>query len=178
MSEHPKYVDPGEPSFCAKCGQPTALRDAGGRRRPHCTACGWTYYAKNAFGAGVAILSDDGHQLLLVQRAHKPYEGHWMLPAGFVEYGDCAADTAIREAEEETGLQVELTGLRGLYFGTDDPRDISHLAVYNARIVGGTPQAGDDAAAVAFFKHDELPKDIAFRGHRDAIADWLREVRK
>ena len=101
-----------------------------------------------------------------------------MLPAGFIEYGEYAADTAVREAEEETGLQVELTGLRGLYFGTDDPRDISHLAVYDARVVGGTPTAGDDACAVAFFGPDQLPEKIAFQGHRDALRDWKRQVER
>ena len=176
MSQHRQSVDPGEPSYCAKCGTATGFRDHGGRRRPHCQSCGWTYYARNALGAGVAILSDDGQQILLLQRAHRPFEGDWMLPAGFVEYGEFAADTAVREAEEETGLKVELIGIRGLYFGTDDPRDVSHLAVYDAKIVGGTPRAGDDAAAVAFFKADELPQNIAFQGHRDALRDWKREV--
>ena len=176
MTEAPKYIDPGEPSYCAKCGKPTIMRAHGGRARPHCVACGWTYFGKNAMGAAVAILSDDGQRLLLVQRAHEPYLGWWMLPAGFIEYGEYAADTAVREAEEETGLQVELTGLRGLYFGTDDPRDISHLAVYDARVVGGTLTAGDDASAVAFFGPDELPEQIAFQGHRDALRDWKQEV--
>jgi 8-oxo-dGTP diphosphatase len=99
-----------------------------------------------------------------------------MLPAGFVEYGDSAADTAVREAEEETGLDVELTALRGLYFGTDDPRDVAHLAVYDARVVRGTPRAGDDASAVAFFGPDELPEQIAFEGQRQAIEDWRRDA--
>jgi 8-oxo-dGTP diphosphatase len=99
-----------------------------------------------------------------------------MLPAGFVEYGESAWETAVREAEEETGLDVELTGLRGLYFGTDDPRDVAHLAVYDARIVGGQPRPGDDACAVCFFSADELPAEIAFEGQRQAIADWKRQV--
>jgi 8-oxo-dGTP diphosphatase len=149
-------------------------RNRGGRERPQCTVCGWVYYAKNALGAAVMILSDGGRQLLLVQRAHAPYRGWWMLPAGFVEYGDTAADTAIREVAEETQLEVELTGLRGLYFGADDPRDAAHLAVYDARIVGGRPHPGDDACAVAFFKPNELPERIAFQAHRQAIADWVR----
>jgi ADP-ribose pyrophosphatase YjhB (NUDIX family) len=172
-----KYRDPGEPVHCAKCGQATTLRARGGRLRPHCPACGWVYYAKNALGAAVAIESDDGQALLLVQRANEPYAGWWMLPAGFVEYGDSAAETAVREALEETGLEVELCGFRGLYFGTDDPRDVAHLAVYTARVVGGKPRAGDDAAALAFFPAEALPDQIAFHGQREAIRDWARERR-
>jgi ADP-ribose pyrophosphatase YjhB (NUDIX family) len=176
MSVRPHYIDPGEPRFCAKCGQPMELRGRGGRERPTCPACGWVYYGKNALGAAVAIQSDDGREILLVQRAHEPLRGWWMLPAGFVEYGESAWETAVREAEEETGLDVELTGLRGLYFGTDDPRDVAHLAVYDARIVGGQPRPGDDACAVCFFSADELPAEIAFEGQRQAIADWKRQV--
>lgn len=100
-----------------------------------------------------------------------------MLPAGFVEYGDSAPDTAVREAEEETGLQVEITGLQGLYFGDDDPRDVAHLAVYEARIVGGTLRAGDDAAAAAFFRHDRLPEKIAFEAQREALTQWKARVK-
>ena len=166
------YLDPGQPSFCARCGQPTRIESRGGRRRPVCVACGWVYYARNALGAAVAIESPDG--ILLVQRAHEPYRGQWMLPAGFVEYGEFAEECAIREAKEETGYRVELTGLWGLYFGTDDPRNVSHLAVYGARIVGGEPQPGDDAIALALFKRGALPAQIAFQGHRRALADWER----
>ena len=87
--------------------------------RPVCPACGWVYYAKNATGAALAVIEHE--QVLLVRRAHEPYKGQWMLPAGFVEYGEFAEESAVREAEEETGLRVEVTGLWGLYFGTDDP---------------------------------------------------------
>jgi ADP-ribose pyrophosphatase YjhB (NUDIX family) len=150
-------------------------RRRGGRERPQCTACGWVYYAKNALGAAVMILSDERDSVLLVQRAHEPYRGWWMLPAGFVEYGDTAADTAVREAEEEMGLQIRLTGLRGLFFGADDPRDAAHLAVYDAQILDGNPRAGDDAHAVGFFKWNELPARIAFEAHRQAIREWVGE---
>jgi hypothetical protein len=51
---------------------------------------------------------------------------------------------------EETGLVVEITGLRGLYFGAGDPRGSSHLAVFSAKRHQGTPIAGDDAADVLF----------------------------
>jgi 8-oxo-dGTP diphosphatase len=132
------------------------------------------YYGKNALGAALAITSDDGTEILLVQRAHEPFKGWWMLPSGYVEYGECATDTAVREAQEEVGLEVELTGLQGLYFGADDPRDVAHLAVYRARVLGGHLRAGDDAAAARFFKRPELPTNIAFEAQRQALADWKR----
>jgi 8-oxo-dGTP diphosphatase len=95
-----------------------------------------------------------------------------MLPAGFVEYGEFAEDTAIREAKEETGLDVVLVGLAGLYYGTDDPRNPSHLALYVAHITGGELQAGDDAIDARFFAPDDVPPNIAFHAHRQAVRHW------
>jgi 8-oxo-dGTP diphosphatase len=141
--------------------------------RPRCPACGWVYYAKNALGAALLIVEDG--KVLLVQRAHEPYLGQWMLPAGFVEYGEFAEESAVREAEEETGLDVALDGLWGFYFGTDDPRNVAHLAVYAARRVGGTLRAGDDASDARFFPRDALPEQIAFQAHRRTLADWQRD---
>ncbi len=166
------FPDPGRPRFCARCGGGMEERDVGGRRRPVCPRCGWTYYAKNAVGAGI-LVEQDG-KVLLVQRAHEPYQGQWMLPAGFVEYGEDAAATAVREAEEECALRVRLAGTFGIYFGTDDPRNPSYLVVYRARPEPPeqTPRAGDDAAAADWFPADGLPSEVAFRAHRQALGEW------
>src|SRR5688572_24544628 len=137
------FPDPSRPGPCVRCGTLTEARERGGRLRPICPACGWVYFAKNATGAALLIVEDDA--VLLVQRAHEPFLGQWMLPAGFVEYGEVAEESAVREADEETGLQVDLLGLWGFYFGTDDPRNVAHLAVYAARRVAGELRAGDDA---------------------------------
>jgi 8-oxo-dGTP diphosphatase len=163
--------DPGRPDYCARCGTPTVPRTHGGRTRPACPACGWVYYARNALGAAVAVELDGG--LVLVQRRFEPYAGWWMLPAGFVEYGEFAEDTAAREAEEETGLEVALDGLLGFYFGASDPRNVAHLVVYRARAIGGALAAADDAVAVRAFAPDAIPLEIAFESQRQAIADWV-----
>ena len=166
------YPDPGRPDFCGRCAAPLVAQAKGGRARPVCPRCGWVYYARPAFGA--AVLIEFGGRVLLVQRRNPPYQGYWMLPAGFVEYDECAAGTAVREAREETGLEVRLAGLHGLYYGTDDPRNPSHLAVYYAEVTGGELRVGDDAAALATFHPAELPQQIAFAGQRQALADWRR----
>ena len=164
------YLDPGRPGYCIRCGTLTEEIVRGGMLRPTCPACGWIYYAKNATGAALLIV--ESGKVLLVQRAHEPFLGQWMLPAGFVEYGEVAEESAVREAQEETGLDVELTGLWGFYFGSDDPRNVAHLAVYQARRVDGTLVAGDDAMDAAYFGPDELPDEIAFQTHRRSLADW------
>jgi 8-oxo-dGTP diphosphatase len=168
------FPDPGRPRYCARCGAAMEERDTHDRRRPVCPRCGWTYYAKNAIGAAILIERDGA--ALLVQRAREPYRGDWMLPAGYVEYGEDAARTAVREAAEECGLTVRLAGIFGHYFGTDDPRNPSYLIVYRAvpEPADATPRAGDDAAATGWFAPDALPANIAFEAHRRALADWSR----
>lgn len=162
--------DPGEPRFCGRCAHPLELRADGGRDRPRCPECGWTYYAKSALGAA-ALIEEEG-RVLLIRRAFEPYRGWWMLPAGFVEYGEDAAETAVREAREETGLVVEIDGFAGIYFGAGDPRGASHLAVFRARRLGGALAADDDAAEARWFGPDEVPDEIAFEAHRKAISRW------
>ena len=89
-----------------------------------------------------------------------------------MEYGELAEESALREAVEETNLRVELLGLWGFYFGTDDPRNVAHLAVYAARRVAGELQAGDDAIDARFFQPGEIPAEIAFKTHQRALANW------
>jgi len=170
------YPDPGEPRFCAKCAAPLGTRERGGRLRPHCPQCGWTYFAKPALGAA-ALIERDGC-VLLVQRAAEPYRGFWMLPAGFVEYDEYAKVAAEREALEETGLKVAIGELFGFYWGTDDPRNPSHLAVYRAQVIGGDLRPGDDATSLGWFTPEDLPGQIAFTGQREAIADWAASRRR
>ncbi|HEU5317946.1 MAG TPA: NUDIX domain-containing protein [Chloroflexota bacterium] len=174
------FPDPGRPRFCARCGAAMEERDRGDRLRPVCPACGWTYYAKNALGAAVLVerATAATPEVLLVQRAHDPYKGDWMLPAGFVEYGEDAAHTAVREAHEECALRISIRDTFGLYFGTDDPRNPSYLIVYRATRTDPTqpPTPGDDACAAAWFTAETLPTNIAFEAHRHALADWKRGV--
>ena len=163
--------DPGEPRFCARCATPLEQQQDGGRARPRCPACRWTYYAKPSLGAGVLI--DEAGRILLVRRAHDPLRGWWTLPAGYVEYGEDAAETAAREALEETGLVVSIGGLHGVFAGFGDPRGAGHLAVFRATRVSGELTAGDDAAEAQWFSAGEVPVEIAFEGSRKAIAAWM-----
>ena len=165
--------DPGEPHFCARCATALEPRSDGGRPRPHCPRCGWTYYAKPSLGAAV-LIEEDG-RILLVRRAHEPFRDWWSLPAGYVEYGEDAPQTAAREALEETGLVVSIDGIHGIFAGFGDPRGAGHLAVFRASRLAGNPIAGDDAAEARWFAPDEIPTEIAFEGSRKAISAWLNE---
>jgi 8-oxo-dGTP diphosphatase len=118
----------------------------------------------------VVVPSEEGH-VLLIRRASDPYEGLWALPGGFVEVGETLEAAAAREAEEETGLEVEVVRLVGVYSDPDrDPRGHNVSVAFLARVQGGEPSAATDAAEVSFL--DPSAVELAF-DHEKIIADAL-----
>lgn len=164
--------------FCPLCGEILIERELEGTPRLKCTheSCDFVYYQNPVPAAGAIIVEED--RLLLVKRAYPPRTGWWCLPAGFMEWREHPEQTAVRELKEETGLDVELTGLFEIYSGTDDPRANAVLILYLAKVTGGELKAADDAQEVRFFNFDNLPDEIAFEAHKKAIADYDRRIRQ
>jgi len=164
--------------YCPLCARELVERELDGHRRLVCSddECGYVFYQNPAPAAGAIIVENDA--ILLVKRAHPPRIGWWCIPAGFMEWHEHPSETAVRELEEETGLQVELTGFFEVYSGNDDPRVNAVLLLYLARAVGGQLEASDDAMEVAYFPFDDLPDNIAFEAHRQALADYDRRYRR
>ncbi|MGM9802736.1 MAG: NUDIX hydrolase [Muribaculaceae bacterium] len=109
------------------------------------------------FGYDLAKLS-----VLLVQRANEPYQGLWALPGGFLEMTEDATQGALRELQEETGLQlVDLTQFHTFTAPSRDPRDrvisVAHYALTRLQPVKGN----DDAACARWFELDKVPQ-LAF----------------
>lgn len=109
------------------------------------------------------IIIDD-NKIVLVKRLNDPYKNHWALPGGFVEYGEKVESAAIREAKEETGLDIELDKLVGVYSDANrDPRGHTVTVAYTAHIVGGKLQSDSDAKDAKFVSIDSLDFDnLAF----------------
>ena len=109
-------------------------------------------------GAGVVCLRGD--DVLLIKRGKAPLKGAWSLPGGRIEHGERAADAAMRELKEETGVEAELIGLIDVVDALPAPNDPSAnhylLIDYAARWVSGEPCAGDDADDARFFAAEEL----------------------
>ena len=119
--------------------------------------------------ADAVILFEGG--IVLIQRDRPPYAGCYALPGGFVEIGERVEAAAIREAAEETGLEIELLGLVGVYSDPGrDPRGHVVSAAFLAR-GRGKLLAGSDARAVGIFSRERLPP-LAF-DHETIIADAL-----
>ncbi len=120
--------------------------------------------------AADVIIEVDG-RIVLIER--KNYPPGWAIPGGFVDIGETVEDAALREMREETGLEVELTDLLGIYSRPErDPRGHTISVVYVGR-AQGTPRADDDAKAAALFSLDALPEPLAF-DHADILADYRR----
>jgi ADP-ribose pyrophosphatase YjhB (NUDIX family) len=124
-----------------------------------------------AIGATIAIIHDD--RILLTMR--NDFEV-WCLPGGHVDEGETLAQAAVREAREETGLEVELMRLVGVYSKAGWFARGLHPILFAARPVGGVlrPQPGEVIAA-RYFGRDELPDPILW-GHREQILDALAGV--
>ena len=160
--------------YCPLCGKPLAASEIDGHQRMACRdeRCDYIYYQNPVPAAGAFIVQNN--RVLLVKRAHPPRVGWWCLPAGFMEWHEHPSQTAVREIKEETGLNIKLTSFFEVYSGQDDPRTNAVLMLYLADVIGGTLEPADDALEVRYFSFNELPDNIAFASHREALADYKR----
>ena len=112
-----------------------------------------------------------GRGIVLVERKNPP--PGWALPGGFVDYGESCEAAARREAKEETGLDVVLTGLWGVYSDpARDPRGHTMSVVYTAQALDlDKLAAGDDAGKTALFALDAVPP-LAF-DHGRIVQDFI-----
>ena len=117
-------------------------------------------------------LVDRPHQpIVLVERKNPPLG--WAIPGGFIDYGESAEAAARREAEEETGLQVELISQFQVYSDPErDPRQHTLSIVFLAMAMG-TPKAGDDAKGLGIFESWRLPAELCF-DHDKILRDYWR----
>ncbi|AFL95680.1 hypothetical protein containing NUDIX hydrolase domain [Thermococcus cleftensis] len=121
--------------------------------------------------ADVVLLYNNG--VVLIKRKHEPFKDSFALPGGFVEYGETVEEAAVREAREETGLDVRLIRLVGIYSDPNrDPRGHTVTAAFLA-VGSGTLKAGDDAKEVHVVPIDEALKlPLAF-DHEKILKDAL-----
>lgn len=159
-------------NYCVSCGQPLEVRQAFGALRPVCTGCGRTHFVDPKVAVGVLIQADG--RLLLVQRSQDPQRGKWSIPAGFMDRGEDPLRAAQREALEETGLQIQITGLQDIYPAGADGGGADMLVVYYAAVTEGELRPGDDAAQAGYFPAEALP-ELAFASTRAIIARWQHD---
>ncbi len=153
-------------NFCQRCGHALAEKAIGGSTRRHCPACGQVVFLDPKLAA--VVLVEARGKLVLVKRAIEPALGRWSFPSGYVDRGEAVEDAARREVKEETGLDVELTDFVGLYSGTGET---VALAVYTAKVVGGTLSPGSEVQKADLFHPDDLPP-LPFPHDDQILQDW------
>ncbi len=110
--------------------------------------------------------------IILIKRKNEPFKGKWALPGGFVKYGETVENAVIREAKEETGLDVRIEKLLGVYSDPNrNPRGHTVSVCFICRIVSGNLKSGTDSADVKEFKFSGLP-ELAF-DHKKIIRNSL-----
>ena len=138
--------------FCSACGSNLEVRGVEGKQRPVCVQCGKVVYHDPKVAA-ISVV-ERGGRVLMIQRDTPVGRGLWSMPGGFIDRGELVEEGAVREVSEETGLQVEIQGLIGVFSEAGNPVVV---VAYAARETGGFLEAGPEAQQVGFFPLDGLP---------------------
>lgn len=138
------------------------------RSCPKCGAAVEVY--RNPLLTVDVIIRIPGRGIVLIERKNPPFG--WALPGGFVDYGESLESAALREAEEETGL--DLADLRQFRAYSDPDRDSRHhtVTMVFTALGRGNPRAADDAKCLRVFGPEGLPTSIAF-DHSRILADYF-----
>ena len=125
------------------------------------------------------FIFDDDLNFILIKRKNDPYKDYWAIPGGFVEYGETVENAAVREAKEETHIDVELKDLVNVYSKPDrDPRGHTITVAYTAQGNFSNKKADSDASDISVFNEKKLDEiKIAF-DHEEIIRDCLKTVKK
>ncbi len=152
--------------YCPNCREVLAING----NKASCAACRFAHYENPAPGAGVVPIQDG--KALIGVRGIEPYKGSYDVIGGFLHAGESPRQTAVRECKEETGLDVEITGLIGIYpdqYGADGVPTL--VFNYAGRVIGGRMQANDDVSRLEWVPIQNLPLNQGFQNARATFRD-------
>ena len=104
----------------------------------------------------------------MIRRGLQPALGHWSFPSGYVDRGEAVEDAAIREVSEETGLNIQLTHLVGVY--SNKGSEVV-LVAFAAKCLNGLLSAGEEVSDIALYPLDSLPP-LPFPNDYKILTDW------
>lgn len=163
-------------SYCPKCGSKLIYKYDGERNRLTCSHCGYILYENPVVGVA-AIIINKQNQILLGRRDTGLYKGLWCIPCGYLEYDEDVWEGVKREFKEETNLDIHPTRVYTVQSNFHNPELHSVGIWFEASIIGGDLQAGDDLDQVQYFSLTQLP-ELAFPTDRTVINYLSADLRK
>lgn len=144
-------------------------------KRLVCTSasCGYVFYLDPKIAVGTVIRMPD-QSVVLVRRAIEPGYGKWVFPGGYVDRGEEITLAALREAKEESGVEIMLDHLIDIYsYAGRTPI----VVVYAATYAGGELAVDDESLEVRAFAPRDIPwGELAFRSTHEALRDYLTSL--
>ena len=123
------------------------------------------------------FIYNENHEFILIKRKNDPFKDHWALPGGFVDYGEKTEDAAIREAKEETSIDIESVKLFNVYSDPNrDPRRHTVSIVYLAHGNFDDAKADDDAKDIGVFSFDVLKERKLAFDHETILSDIKKHL--
>jgi ADP-ribose pyrophosphatase YjhB (NUDIX family) len=167
----------GEDNFkyCPLCGDPLIHKIIDKCSRRTCPSCGFIHFINPTPTVSLLIISEN--QVLLGKRSAMPGNDKWATPSGYIEFNEDFLTTAIREAKEETNLDVEIVEILEL---TDSffPPENHFLNIYLlAKVISGLLKSGDDMGELRWFELDEPMPEMYFQEDIDVIEYYRKEHR-
>ena len=164
-------------NYCPRCAAPLIARLIPTEDRPRLICDrGHILYVNPKLVVGV--IPQRRGRILLLRRAIEPRVGFWTYPGGFIEIDESVEECAVREAHEEIGVTVKISGLVGVYSrpGPQGPGIVS--IVFRGRVTAGRPTPGREAIEARWFGPEDVPwDDLAYETTRWALRDWLDDPR-
>ncbi|MDD5291375.1 MAG: DUF4202 family protein [Patescibacteria group bacterium] len=160
-----------EYKFCPTCATGLKRKSIDRRKLLSCPKCGFIFWNNPKPVASVIIAKR--RKILLIKRAQKPLLGYWCLPGGYIDYDEKPEETAIREIKEETGLNIKIKKLIGVYQIDNDPLGINLDIIYYGQATGEKIKLNKESQEFKFFTINKLPRLIAYK-HKEAIGDFKK----
>lgn len=158
--------------FCPRCGHALERRllKASEPERLVCPSCTFVFYVDPKIAVGT-IIRTAASRLVLVRRAIEPGYGKWVFPGGYVDRGEPLTVAAVREAREESGLEIRLDGLVNIY---SYPGRAPVIVVYAATALSGALAPDEESLEAVEVEQAAIPwADLAFRSTGEALRDYL-----
>lgn len=166
---------PPLPRFCPYCAGPLTERWVEAEERPRlvCPQGHITYLNPKVI---VSVIVEEDDRVLLLRRGIEPRRGYWTFPGGYMEIDESVEECALRESREETGLEMELLGLVGI-FSRPAPAGPGIVSiVFRGRVRGGQLRPNHEVLEARFVPTDAIPwQELAYDTTRQALEAYLAQ---